>query len=216
MSTEPAPSRWTRPAAAVVAVVSLASLILQYALLLRLAWEQPGPALGTLRYFSYFTILSNIGVVAVCASAALGRRGFWATARTRAALALYIGVTGLIYVAILRHLWQPQGAQWWADTGLHYATPALYLLWWLACAPHGRVRGRDLLVWLSFPLLYVLWTLLRGRWVGEYPYPFLDVIAHGLPAVLRNSGWVTLLFVVVGLLLWGVDHVLGRWRNMRG
>lgn len=213
---EPAPSRWTRPAAAVVAVVSLASLILQYALLLRLVWEQPGPALGTLRYFSYFTILSNIGVVAVCASTALGRDGFWAAARTRAALALYIGVTGLIYVAILRHLWQPQGAQWWADTGLHYATPALYLLWWLLWAPHGQLRGRDLPRWLLFPLLYVLWTLLRGRWVGEYPYPFLDVIAHGLPAVLRNSGWVTLLFVAVGLLLWGVDRVLGRWRDGRG
>ncbi len=196
--------------AALIAAVALGSLLLQYVLMLGLVRESIGSWMGTLRYFSYFTILSNVGVLLVAVHAVLASPGFFASARWRGALALYIGVTGAIYFLILRHLWQPQGAQWWADTGLHYAVPLLYWAWWLGFVPHGGLRRGDLPRWLAFPLAYLAWALLRGEWVHEYPYPFIDVGLLGWAKVARNALGVLVVFVAVGGLVVWLD---GRLRK---
>lgn len=196
--------------AGLVATVAVAALVLQYALILELTRERPGALLGTLRFVSYFTILSNLAVALTTAHAALARPGFFSSASVRGAIALYIAVTGGIYFLILRHLWQPQGAQWWADTGLHYATPLLYAAWWLAFAPHGGLGWRNLPTWLLFPAGYVAWVFVRGAWLGEYPYPFIDVAQLGWPSVLMNSAGMLLVFTVSALALLWLDHRLGR------
>ena len=165
-----------------------------------------------MRFFSYFTILSNVLVVLVTSTAVATTKAhaahFFARGDVRGAVALYIGVTGAIYFTILRHLWQPQGAQWWADTGLHYATPLLYLAWWVLGASHGAVQWRDVARWLLFPLAYLLWSFARGAWVHEYPYPFIDVDALGWPSVLLNAAGVLLVFVALGAILVAVDRRL--------
>lgn len=209
-----ASSSWTpvaRPGAAAVAALALSALGLQYALLLRLAPD--GIALATLRFLSYFTILSNLLVAAACAAVASGAGGWLVRPRALGGIALYIAITGLVYVLVLRQLWQPQGLQWWADAGLHYAVPLAYLAWWLAAAPHGGLRVRDVAAWLLFPLAYLGWTLVRGAWLGEYPYPFIDVAALGLGVAMRNASAVCLAFVLVGLLLPWIDRALGRPRH---
>ncbi|WP_156383604.1 Pr6Pr family membrane protein [Pseudoxanthomonas sp. Root65] len=201
-----------RAVAALVAALALSALVLQYVLILQLTRDNVGMALGTVRFFSYFTILSNIAVALVAFTAAAGRTGFLAQARVRGAVALYIGVTGSIYFFILRHLWQPQGAQWWADTGLHYAVPLAYWAWWLAFAPHGGLRWRHVAGWLLFPLAYVAWVFVRGAWLGEYPYPFIDVGQLGWSQVGLNALGVMAVFVVMGFVIVGVDRIFGRRR----
>lgn len=201
--------RWL---AALTCIVSLASLLLQYVILIRGTLDTVGPAFATVRFFSYFTILSNVLVVLVTSTAVATTKAhatrFFARADVRGAAALYIGVTGTIYFTILRHLWQPQGAQWWADTGLHYATPLLYLAWWVLGASHGAVQWRDVARWLLFPLAYLLWSFARGAWVHEYPYPFIDVDALGWALVLRNAAGVLLVFTALGAILVAVDRRL--------
>lgn len=210
---EPGPTPKGRAFAAIVAVVSAASVVLQYLLLLELTRDNVGVALGTLRFLSYFTILSNLGVIAVCVTALRGADGFFSRPRVRGAIALYIGVTGLIYLLILRHLWQPQGLQWWADTGLHYATPLLYVGWWLAAAPHGRLNLRDAVAWLLFPLLYLAWVLLRGAWLGEYPYPFIDAGKLGYARTAINATGILVVFLLLGGILLALDRLLSRRRR---
>ncbi|HEY0662792.1 MAG TPA: Pr6Pr family membrane protein [Lysobacter sp.] len=206
-----------RALAVLTAVVAAAALLLQYVLLIRLTLDTIGPAFATIRFFSYFTILSNLLVLLATGTAAFAPQSrlarFFESPRVRAGIALYIGVTLAIYSTILRHLWQPQGAQWWADSALHYAVPVLYLAWWLCCVPHGRVAWNDLPRWLLFPLGYVSWVFLRGQWVAEYPYPFLDVGAHGRAIVLRNALGVFALFLLAGSLLRLLDGQLGRMRK---
>jgi hypothetical protein len=202
-----------RRLAAVVALVALAALVLQYVLLVRQTMETVGPLSATIRYFSYFTILSNLLVLLVTAAAASGAGGFFTRPLARGGVALCIAVTMGIYFNVLRHLWQPQGAQWWADTGLHYVVPLLYLTWWVLCVPHGVLRWRDLSRWLLFPLAYLGWVLLRGAWVREYPYPFLDLGVHDVSTVARNACGVLAVFLVVGGLVVVVDRVLAPRRS---
>lgn len=203
--------------AALVATIASMALLLQYVLLVGGTSDAAGVADVTVRFLSYFTILANTLAACVAGSAVIdpGGQRVFSRPGVRGAVALYIGVTGIIYVTILRHLWQPQGAQWWADTGLHYATPLLYVAWWLFAAGHGALQWRDAARWLLFPLAYLLWTFLRGHWVGEYPYPFIDVGALGMAMVLRNAGAMLGLFVMLGLLLVLLDRTLARRRPSR-
>lgn len=205
-------ARWL---AAIAFGVAVGSLVLQYALSLRLASATEGLGLATLRFLSYFTILSNLLVALATAGALWGGAsgGFFRRPAVKGAVALYIGVTGLIYFSILRHLWQPQGAQWWADTGLHYGSPVLYVAWWVFGVRHSGLPWRTVLLWLAFPAAYLLWTFLRGAWVHEYPYPFIDIGQLGWVATLRNAAGVLTLFVGLGAVLVAVDRRLAKHRS---
>lgn len=208
------PYRSARTSAALVAAVATFALVLQYVLLVRMTLGSIGPLLATVRFFSYFTILSNLLVLLVTATFAFtpaSAPGRWfAHPLVRGAVALYIGVTFGIYATILHALWEPEGAQWWADSSLHYAVPVLYLSWWLFAVPHGALRWSDVLRWLLFPLAYVCWVFLRGAWIHEYPYPFLDLGVVALPEVLRNCAGVFAIFLALGAVLVAVDRRSAR------
>jgi len=88
-----------------------------------------------IRYFSYFTILTNL-LVAICCTALLTNRNskiksFFSRQNTLTAVAVYITVVGLVYNSILRFLWNPQGLQWIVDELLHSVIPLLFIAFWL-------------------------------------------------------------------------------------
>jgi len=199
---------------AIIATIAWDALLLQFILLLDANWDTKGPALATIQFFSYFTILSNLLVALVCTFTLVRKPGrmqrFFSSARVRGAAALYIGVTGCVYFAILSALWAPTGFQWLADVSLHYAVPLMYLALWLVFTPRQTLEWSDLPRWLAFPLVYLVWALARGAWVHEYPYPFIDVDALGIARVLLNALGVTAFFAVVGLLLIGFNRGVTR------
>lgn len=207
-------SKPVRTFALCVALVAWAALTAQYALMIAGTWNDPGPWLATLRYFSFFTILSNLLVALTTTYAAIESRSrhgrFLAETSMRGGVALCIGVTGLIYFFVLSSTWAPSGAQWLVDKALHYATPLLYLAWWLVGVGHGRLRWSDPLRWVLFPFAFLLWALLHGAWAHWYPYPFLEVDTLGYTAVLRNSVLIGALFAAFGLVIVAVDRILSR------
>jgi hypothetical protein len=196
----------------VVGCMAWLVLGLQYALMLEAG--EGSVAEITVRFLGFFTILSNLWVALVCSFALVGRGSRMArwlrSPRALAAAALYIGITHVVYVALLHALWSPTGAQWWADIGLHYAVPLLYFAWWLLFAPRPGLGWGDALRWLAFPLVFVSWTLWHGAAVHEYPYPFLDVGALGMDRVLINILALGGGFLALGTLLIGIDKMLPR------
>lgn len=199
--------------AIVVAAVAWPALMLQYWLSM---WETQGNVL--LHFLSFFTILSNLLVGLVAASAAMGGNWaplrFWRGPRVRGLAALSITVTCVIYATLLQSLWHPLGPQLIADRSLHYVVPALYLVWWVALLPHGTLVWRDALCWLAFPLAFAVWTFARGAIVHEYPYPFMDVGRLGYGAVLVNTLLVGVVFLVLGMVFVAVDRFLGKRASM--
>lgn len=194
--------------AVVVAAVAWPALMLQYWLIL---WSGP-PLEVTVRFLSFFTILSNLLVGLVAGSAATGGNWaflrLWRGPRVRGLAALSITVTCLVYAFVLQAQFHPQGPALLADRSLHYAVPALYVFWWAALLPHGTLLWADALRWLAFPAVYAAWTLLRGAIVHDYPYPFMNVDRLGYGQVLLNSGMVALLFLAIGLIYVALDRKL--------
>ncbi len=110
-----------------------------------------------------------------------------------------IALVGLTYHLLLRNVWDPQGLQKVADVTLHYAVPLLVVLhWWLAVPP-ARMAWHAPLAWAIWPLAYLGYALMRGLWLGTYPYPFIDVVELGYPRTLLNALGLLVVFLLVGV-----------------
>ncbi|MEO8568088.1 MAG: Pr6Pr family membrane protein [Ginsengibacter sp.] len=165
---------------------------------------------GTIiRYFSFFTILTNL-LVAICSTILLLNRKnrwlkFFSGLKNITAITVYITVVGLVYNVILRFLWSPVGFQFLIDELLHTIIPVLFILFWILFVPKAGLKAKDILPWLLFPFLYVIYILIRGAFTGLYPYPFIDVKELGYSKVLLNSGFLVIVFVVFSLLYVAID-----------
>jgi len=196
-----------------LAVLGWAGLAIQLYLILFARLSIGASLLGGLvSFFSYFTILTNtlVATVLTCAVSerqSAARRWFlqpWVSS----GIAVSIAVVGLAYSILLRHLWHPEGWQFVADELLHDVMPLLFLGYWWCCVPKGTLRLRHLPLWLIYPLVYFIYALLRGHLLGAYAYPFIDVAVLGYPQVLANAGGILVGFVLVGLLIIGLDRRL--------
>lgn len=202
-----------RSAAALLALLGWAALLLQYYLSMRTSGVMGlSQAESIIRFFSYFTIQANILVALVLTAFSIkGGPDEWLVHPfVRSAVAVYIAMVGLIYAALLRHLWAPEGAQWIADATLHYVMPAGYLLFWLASVRKSGLRWYDPLLWLIYPLFYLGFILVRGRMSGFYPYPFIDAKTLGYAGVAANTAGLLIVCAVLGGLL-----VVIGWRLAR-
>ncbi|MEO5893417.1 MAG: Pr6Pr family membrane protein [Ferruginibacter sp.] len=172
------------------------------------------------RFFSFFTILSNI-LVALCftyrllkPNAKWGR--FFSRPTTQTAIALYIGVTGIIYNTILRALWKPEGLQFLVNELLHSVIPVLFILYWLFFVPKESLKWTSIFPWLIFPTVYCIYSIIRGAIAGVYPYPFLDAKELGYNKVILNICGVTVVFIVLSLLLVAIAKLIARSPGSKG
>jgi hypothetical protein len=75
---------------------------------------------------------------------------------------------------------------------------------------HRRLRGLDAARWLLYPLAYFAFTTVRGFVSpgSEYPYGFVDLDALGWTGLLVNVVLYGAGFLVLGLVIVGIDRVL--------
>ncbi len=195
------------------------AVLLQLGLSLRLALAGGQSALqGLVAYLGYFTVLTNLFVALVLSLPAVAAASFWgrffARGPVQACAAISIVLVGFSYHFLLRNIWDPQGWQWLADVLLHYAVPTLFGLYWLGIAPGKQgLRWWVTLAASAYPLAYFVYAMVRGVWLGSYPYPFIDVNTLGYPAVLRNALGLLAGFVLVGFVFLVVGKRVERLRS---
>jgi hypothetical protein len=201
---------------AVVAVVATFAIIWQLVLVWqggRVLDETELPSLATrlVRFVSYFTILSNVLVVAT--SVVLVRTpdrdgAWWRVVRT--ATVVGITITGLVHWFLLRPILDLHGSDAVVDKLLHVVVPLLAVAAWAVVGPRGRVGPRDVGLSLLWPVAWTAYTIVRGVVVDWYPYPFLDLDELGWGRVVANVVGIAVLFVLVGFVVIGADRLLQR------
>lgn len=166
-----------------------------------------------IRFFSFFTILTNILVALYFSFEVLRRapsKSLSSHGGALTALTVYITVVGLGYQILLRHIWDPTGLQRIVDELLHSVIPALVILYWYLYAPKSALRYQQLFVWLLYPLAYLIYVLLRGSFSDFYPYPFINLPALGLTAVLMNSLGFAMVFIALSALFISLGKKIQR------
>ncbi len=207
------PSGFRRHFVAVAALLGWVGLSIQMYLIFHSRWSLGASLIGGLvSFFSYFTVLSNtlVATVLTCewTSRESAARRWFLQPGVSSAVAVSIAVVSLGYNLLLRHLWHPEGWQWLADELLHVIMPLLFLGYWWHYVPKGTLRLWHIAAWVIYPVLYFAYVLLRGHVLAVYPYPFVDVDKLGYPQVFINAGGLLAGFVVIALLVVGLD----RWR----
>ncbi|WP_053153306.1 Pr6Pr family membrane protein [Pseudomonas sp. Pf153] len=195
------------------AVLAWFALFLQLCLIMISRWQGDKSLLGGLDiFFSYFTILTNILVAVVLTCAATtgdsALRRFFLQPSTQGGVAAAIVLVSIAYNLLLRNVWDPQGWQWLADELLHDVMPVVFVVYWWFCVPKG-LHWSNIWPWLLYPLAYFSYVLIRGSFVGAYPYPFIEVDLLGYAQSIGNAAMMLLGFVVVSLVVVAVDRVKG-------
>ena len=194
------------------AVTGWFAVILQF--YLQLINRLAGVTETIFRFFSYYTILTNI-LVAFCFTVLLlfsrseiGK--FLSQPKVLTAVAGYIAFVGLAYHILLRHLWNPEGLQFIVDVLLHSCMPVMFFLYWLIFVPKADLKWSNVVPWMIYPVAYLLWVLFRGVFSGFYPYPFVDVNNLGYHRVLLNDGGLIVAFLLLSLLFVGLGKLISR------
>lgn len=195
-----------------ISVVGWFAILLQFYLIIENRVASIGETL--VRFFSFFTILTNI-LVAVCFTILwLKPKNKWElfflNNKTQTAITLYIVIVGLVYNLILRFLWSPTGFQKVADEILHSVIPLLVLLFWFTFSIKKKLSYQDIFLWLIYPFLYLVYTLLRGHFFNFYPYPFVNVNQLGYKTVVINSFYMVLAFLIIGIILIGITKIVSK------
>lgn len=167
-----------------------------------------------IRYFSFYTILTNI-LVAVCFTVLLLGRGssaykFFYKKGTLTAITVYIAIVGIVYNVILRYLWDPQGLQRLVDELLHVAVPVLFIFYWFLFSPKESLNWKSVFSWLVYPFVYLIFILIRGAIAFYYPYPFVDVNALGYEQVFLNCIGLFFAFLLLSLIMVAVTKIKKR------
>ncbi len=172
--------------------------------------------LNPVNFFSYFTIESNlIGAVALLIGAAR-----WWVARSpaldslRGGALVYLIVTGLVFTLLLSGT-DVDTAIPWVNAVVHQLVPLVVVVDWLIDPPVARLIIRQGLRWLSYPLVWITYTLVRGAIFGWYPYPFLNPANGGYASVAAYVGAILVGMALLCALAVGVGNAARNRRRPR-
>jgi len=193
-------------------IIGWFAVITQYVLMLNVSLETTAET--TIRFFSYFTILSNT-LVAVYFTVMWLKKPSLLLLRLQkpgilTAVTLYISIVGLVYQLVLRSIWSPTGMQKLVDELLHSVMPLFVIVFWYLYENHKTTSWKSFPKWLIFPSLYLVYILIRGHFSNYYPYPFMDVTQLGFNKVLLNSGILVLVFLAVAFGFVGISSLLSK------
>lgn len=167
-----------------------------------------------IKFFSYFTILTNMLIAVyftvrwISPHSKLGK--FFSTFAATTAVTVYILVVGVTYNLVLRNIFIHTGWAKVADEMLHAVVPFLFMLFWLLIVQKEKLQWKAVLPWLLYPFIYLVYTLIRGEYVHNYPYPFVDVLKLGYQKVIINCLVIGAFSYLLSILLVGVSRRMAK------
>jgi hypothetical protein len=191
------------------------AVITQFVLMIE---QKTASTLETLiRFFSFFTILTNI-IVAIYFSLILFYKNENLRSITRpgilTAMTIYIFMVGSVYQVALRHVWNPEGIQLIVDELLHSIIPALVIIFWTLYENKQAVKYSQIPKWAIYPISYLLYILIRGSFSNFYPYPFVNVNEIGLTKALINSAILLLIFLFFATMFVFIGRFFSKKRKI--
>lgn len=189
-------------------LLTLAAIVTQLTIQVQLGFS-------VVNFFSYFTNLSNIFAAVVLLLGALSLIQHREPTATydliRGAAVVCMAVVGIIFGLLLRD--EDLGSLLpWVNIVLHYVMPVVMVLDWLYQPPKAKLVVAQTWMWLIFPFLYLVYSMIRGSITGFYAYPFFN------PAKVGGYGGVALyclgIMVVFLIFVWLLMLLGNRSKRM--
>jgi len=172
--------------------------------------RQEGLTETIIRFFSFFTILTNLLVTLFFTAKALNLHkkafGIFHKKETSTAITSFILIVGIVYTIALRNIWEPKGLQLLVDELLHTIIPLYMFVYWFLYSCKNELNLKKVFSWIIYPLLYISFILARGHFSKYYPYPFLNMNTIGFSETLLNIGIILVLMMVTLTILTYINN----------
>jgi hypothetical protein len=156
-------------------------------------------------FFSFLTVISNILASSYLIYFGITNNYSVPSQVFRGVVTLYMLMTGVIFALLLSGLENVRlTAVPWNNTVLHYIMPIVIVLDWLLLPPKKPLKRSVILLWITVPVIYVVYTMIRGTFVNWYPYPFLNPSNSSLMQVVLTCIVIAVIVVIAACLLRGV------------
>ncbi|KRC59338.1 hypothetical protein ASE14_16490 [Agromyces sp. Root81] len=171
----------------------------------------PDPVFFVINFLSFFTILSNaLSAIVLLIGAWYAFRGSsdpgWYNL-ARASIVTYMATTFVVFNLLLRDLALDQAATVpWSNEILHVWAPLYVVLDWVLAPGRRPIAWKRIWTIAIVPIVWVVYTMIRGAIVGWYPYPFLNPAIE--PGVGYDGVTVYVIAIAAFILLVG-SGILG-------
>ena len=146
---------------------------------------------------------------------------------TKLTLLKFIGLTAIlltffIFNFILAGDREPQLNFYINSVLFHIILPIMYVVDWVLFYEHKKIKWNYPLVSVLFPVIYAIFIFIFIRaWVLDfnpeapyiYPYFFLNLDELGVVGVIKWIGILSVVFVVIGYIMFGIDKILKKKIN---
>ena len=166
----------------------------------------PGNDVDVFQLYWEFTVQSNLVVgfvLIVSAARPRTRLPEWRD-HPFGALVFYLVMTGIIYAVLVAPPDEPWWSwdMYWPQLAHHRLAPLFVTLDWLLVTRTVRGTWWRPIVWLGYPVAFLIFSWVRGAIDGWYVYDFLDpTLDGGWPAALTTTGQVLIAFLVIAALV---------------
>ena len=110
-----------------------------------------------IRFFSFFTILTNLLVTLFFTVRIFDFSGkivsIFNKKETVTSITTFILIVGIVYQIVLRGIWNPEGMQLIVDELLHSIIPLFVLFYWVLFSVKEKNLFKNAIVWLIYPLI---------------------------------------------------------------
>lgn len=179
--------------------------------------------------FFYFTIISNLfclglfSALSILTVRDILKKGVYGTTSISPHIKGEILISILLTMSVYHFILIPYALRMnpyqtlkISDIVLHYFIPVLTLFDWLLFDEKKSFKWYDPIVWTIGPYLYIVFVFIQAGFnivdrvnahINNYIYAFLDVRLLGEANVIFNIVSLTIVFILVGYLIYGIDRI---------
>ncbi len=163
----------------------------------------PSNPIASLRIFKYFTVQSNFVAISyfwfIHSSGVDEKNEKWRN--FVGGVMIYTTITFLVFATILEPLWQETGLQLLGSIALHYINPLLVIAYVYINKERLNFKVRDSLLWIIYPILYLVFLTTWGILTGDFLYPFFQIETVGVFGFIIVILGLIVLFMLLSFLV---------------
>ncbi len=114
-------------------------------------------------------------------------------------ITIYILITFLGFAIMLSPTYDPPTQfDIFTNIVIHYFVPIAFVLDWIFTVKKVKYKWINLAFWIIYPILYIILSVLHGKFLGSYLYPFLNIDTLGLGDYFLVLGVLVAVFLALG------------------
>ena len=166
-------------------------------------YRNPDVLFSSLRLFKYFTIQSNLIVIAYF----LGLYVFKLDQKSDtykhyiASVVICIFITFSMFAIFLESIHDPDGLGLLGSISLHYVVPILAISYLLYYRDEFEFKYSHIKKWPIYPFFYLTFAIIHGTITSDYLYPFLDINSIGIFGLLVTIVSLIGVFLLLSFLI---------------